>query len=221
MYFNSDGSLSFSGRKDMMVKIRGQRVELAEVERAIITIGSAEQTVVSVPKEGPLANRLTVVLRIKEADESFTASSEPMSCLPSGLSLVRAEGVRELLMKRLPEFTVPTAYVFTKTLPVTASAKVDRVTISKWIQSMSPDMYEKMCIQDPAIDEDDQMWREKEHVLQSILAEVLNLEAGKIKRHDSFLNLRGDSVAAMTVVSNSRKQTIILTVRDVLRCNLA
>lgn len=102
-----DGSLHHLGRVDDMVKIRGQRVDPAEVETVLLEHpGVAEAAVTAQPTE--LGDNRLVGYIVANADPPSTAS------------------LRALLMGRLPPHMVPTAFVVLDELPVLRFGKVDR-----------------------------------------------------------------------------------------------
>lgn len=99
-----DGSLLFLGRLDRQVKVRGYRVELAEIESVLLQQGKIRQALVLVREDHP----------------GLIAYIVPD--LPQPLN------ERELKLKlrqRLPEYMVPTTFVLLKALPLTANGKVD------------------------------------------------------------------------------------------------
>ncbi|MBB3101077.1 amino acid adenylation domain-containing protein, partial [Actinoplanes campanulatus] len=97
-----DGLVEFLGRTDHMVKVRGYRVELGEVEAALRGHPEVRECVV-VAARGDLAAYLV-------ADGETLSSGE----------------VRSWLGGRLPAYMVPRSFVFLDALPLTPRAKVDR-----------------------------------------------------------------------------------------------
>ncbi|AGC45642.1 non-ribosomal peptide synthetase [Myxococcus stipitatus DSM 14675] len=104
-----DGVLEFLGRGDAQVKLRGYRIELAEVESALLTHPRVRQAVAVVREDLPGDKRLV----------AYCVPSEG----PTGLDL---PAVRAHLAARLPEFMLPSAVVVLDALPLTANAKIDR-----------------------------------------------------------------------------------------------
>ncbi|MFE9455074.1 amino acid adenylation domain-containing protein, partial [Streptomyces sp. NPDC006739] len=98
-----DGSLEFLGRGDQQVKIRGHRVEPAEVETALAELDGVHQCAVVPAGTGPDAVLIAYV--IGDAD-------------PSALRARAAE--------ILPAYQIPSDFVFLSALPLTAQGKVDR-----------------------------------------------------------------------------------------------
>lgn len=217
MYFNSDGSLSFSGRKDMMVKVRGQRIELSEVERAVAASVKVKHAMICVPREGRCAERLTAVLTLNEPSYSYTITSNEIEFIPASEVGAVIQDLQQWLLERLPEYMVPGAWIIVKAIPTTASGKLNRVQVLKWIQEMSSKTHDQLfSIRKAARDEDEPL-NEIESVLQEVWMDALKLEASKIGRHDSFLHLGGDSISAITVVSACRRKNLSLSVMDILR----
>jgi amino acid adenylation domain-containing protein len=99
-----DGNLELLGRADDQVKVRGQRVELGEIEAALQSHPGVTGAVVVVQGDGQGGQRLVahVVGR--------STGSE----------------LREHLAARLPAFMVPSAYVSLERIPLTPNGKVDR-----------------------------------------------------------------------------------------------
>jgi thioesterase domain-containing protein/acyl carrier protein len=103
-----DGSLEYLGRRDHQLKIRGFRVELGEIEAALVQQASVREAVVLARPAGPAGPRLVAYL---------VADGDPP---PSGVAL------RAALKQQLPEYMLPAAFVFLPSLPLTPNGKLDR-----------------------------------------------------------------------------------------------
>lgn len=103
---DASGCLTFLGRADGQVKIRGVRVEPAEVEQALRDGGLVRQAAVSVRRDG--AGGAQLVAHIVP---------EP------GVSV---QAIRADLAARLPSSMLPAHLVSLKALPLTPSGKLDR-----------------------------------------------------------------------------------------------
>ncbi|MFY1824742.1 non-ribosomal peptide synthase/polyketide synthase [Myxococcus fulvus] len=100
-----DGVLEFLGRRDSQVKVRGYRIELAEVEAALLAHPSVKEGLVVV-RDGAGGKRLVAYYVEQQGSET--------------------PKVRDWLKQKLPEFMVPSAFVRLQALPLTANGKVDR-----------------------------------------------------------------------------------------------
>jgi len=104
-----DGEVLYIGRIDSQVKVRGQRVELGEVESALAEIPGVGAAVAGVRAGGSGAPALTAWIVPAANGEAL-----------------KLEEVRTALGGRLPAAMVPTAWVMLDALPLTSSGKVDR-----------------------------------------------------------------------------------------------
>jgi amino acid adenylation domain-containing protein len=105
---DEDGNYIYVGRRDHMIKIRGARIELAEVEKAIYGHPEiAEVVVVAIPDE-QIGNRL----------KAFVVAKEGCNPKQSDLQYFCAE--------RLPKYMIPESIEFRNSLPRTPTGKVER-----------------------------------------------------------------------------------------------
>jgi amino acid adenylation domain-containing protein len=109
--FLSGGELECAGRVDHQVKLRGNRVELGEIEAALAEHEAVNEVVAIVREDQP-------------GDQRLVAYFVPArNTQPAGLEL------RDYLSKKLPEYMLPAAIVPLKTLPLTRNGKVDRFNL--------------------------------------------------------------------------------------------
>ncbi|MGZ8946431.1 MAG: non-ribosomal peptide synthetase [Methylococcaceae bacterium] len=106
-----DGNIEYLGRIDQQVQLRGFRIELGEIESALGQHPQLREVVVSVCEPVPGDKRLVAYLVAHSASEP-TASE-----------------LRDFLKLKLPEFMVPSAFVFLDALPLTPNGKLDRMAL--------------------------------------------------------------------------------------------
>jgi amino acid adenylation domain-containing protein len=102
-----DGRIEFLGRIDHQVKIRGFRIELGEIE-----------TVLS---QHPGVSEVVVAVREVSGDERLIGY-----VVAKGESLATESELKDFLRRKLPEYMVPSVFVFLEGLPLTPNGKVDR-----------------------------------------------------------------------------------------------
>ncbi|HET7796764.1 MAG TPA: MupA/Atu3671 family FMN-dependent luciferase-like monooxygenase, partial [Nevskia sp.] len=103
-----DGTIDFLGRVDHQVKLRGHRVELGEIEAALMQHPAVRQAVVVLRADDPADAKLAAYL------------------VPAGAEEPAAAALRDFLGSKLPEHMVPTLFVCLPELPLTPNGKVDR-----------------------------------------------------------------------------------------------
>jgi amino acid adenylation domain-containing protein len=106
--FGSDGEIEFLGRNDDQVKVKGYRIELAEIESVLERLAGVKQAVVTVREEEPQEKRLVAYL--------VTQSRQPH----------HTHDIRDQLRNSLPDYMVPSAFVMMDALPLTPNGKVDK-----------------------------------------------------------------------------------------------
>jgi acyl-coenzyme A synthetase/AMP-(fatty) acid ligase/acyl carrier protein len=106
-----DGCLYHRGRADFQVKVRGHRVELSEVETALLEIPQV--------KEG--------AVRAIEQDDGTSALAAYV--VPQGNPAPTVTDLRAELTARLPNHMMPSAFVLMDAMPRTATGKVDRLAL--------------------------------------------------------------------------------------------
>jgi amino acid adenylation domain-containing protein/non-ribosomal peptide synthase protein (TIGR01720 family) len=107
--WRTDGTVEFMGRVDDQVKVRGFRIEPAEIEVALGRHPEIVETVVVVRQDRPAPKRLVAYV-----------VPAPGAAAPSTTAL------REFLSQTLPDYMVPSGYVVLGQLPLTSNGKVDR-----------------------------------------------------------------------------------------------
>ena len=210
--YNEDGSLTFMGRKDAQVKIRGQRVELGEVEHRVQEcMPEARQVVaeVIVPQGENSSPALAAFLQMNDTRESDEAEGTTVNILP-----ITAD-IEEKLAEHLPIYMVPTVFFSMRELPMTATGKTDRKRLREIGGSFSVQKLAEMRTEGRGIKR--QPTTEVERQIQRIWAQVLNIDPATIGLDDSFFQLGGDSITAMQVSSAARSLSIHIRAGDILR----
>ncbi|MEM7305306.1 MAG: amino acid adenylation domain-containing protein [Planctomycetota bacterium] len=110
--FEADGRLSFLGRVDGQVKVRGHRVELGEVEQALLAHTAVAEA--------------AVLRREREDGGDYLAAYVVASDTPPSTDELDA-----FLRERLPEPMVPARFAVLDALPRTATGKLDRAALAQ------------------------------------------------------------------------------------------
>ena len=216
--YNVDGTLSFIGRKDTQIKLRGQRIELGEVEhrlRQILPAGTeiAAEMIAPVGKGGQPALVAFVAVGLDEMPQEGVEGEASNAAMRSQLEPIVA-GLDEKLADCLPSYMLPSAYIPVRQMPMTVSVKTDRKRLREMGSSLS---MKQLTAFKATSDKKREPLTEMERRLQKLWAATLSLDAEKIGASDSFLRIGGDSITAMWLVAVAREQGLSLTVANVFR----
>ncbi|MGH7835583.1 MAG: AMP-binding protein [Candidatus Binatia bacterium] len=168
-----DGNVEFAYRVDDQVKIRGYRIELGEIAAVLGQHSGLREAVVLAREDSPGDRRLV----------AYTVAAPGSD--PS------ANELRSFLQQKLPEYMVPSAFMFLESLPLTPNGKVDRKAFPAPDQSRS-ELDETFAAPQTPVEE----------ILASIWSDVLKLD--KVDIHDNVFHLGGHSLLATQVISRLR-----------------
>ena len=170
--WRADGTIEFLGRMDHQVKVRGFRIELAEIESALGGHPSVRQCVVVARDDHSGDKRLVAyVARQGEGSDS---------------------DLRAFLKSKLPDYMVPSAFVFLDTLPLTPNGKIDRKALPAPEQMFS----RQRAFAGPSTP--------LEQKLATIWSRVLGLE--KVSVDDDFFELGGHSLMAVSLFTEIERK---------------
>ncbi|KAF1023516.1 MAG: Dimodular nonribosomal peptide synthase [Paracidovorax wautersii] len=109
--WRTDGAVVYLGRSDHQVKIRGLRIELDEIEHVLATAPGVAKLAVIAREDTPGDARIVAYVA------------------PAPGHTPDADALRALAAQHLPDYMVPSAFVFLDDLPVTANGKLDRAAL--------------------------------------------------------------------------------------------
>jgi amino acid adenylation domain-containing protein len=177
-----DGNLEFIGRVDHQVKIRGFRIELGEIEHALISIDEINDAIVLTKEEDGGDKRLVAYMTHHDTDK-LNGEDEESVALRNGF----IESLRQSLKQYLPDYMVPSAFVFLSNLPLTANGKINRKVLPE------PDFSKHQIYVAPVTNIEKQ--------LVSIWAKMLKLPKETLSITSNFFELGGHSLLATRLVN--------------------
>ncbi|PYJ97121.1 MAG: hypothetical protein DME23_17110 [Verrucomicrobia bacterium] len=180
----SDGNLEFLGRIDHQVKIRGYRMEPGEIESRLNQHPLVRESLVLAREEGHGPKQLVAYLILKQPAPPATKE------------------LSDFLRTRLPDYMVPSMFVFLHAWPLTPNGKVDRNAL-------------------PAPEESNRQSRRTfvaprnhlEETVAKVWSDVLGRAPAGI--HDNFFELGGHSLLAAQAISRLNESfNIHLSIRS-------
>jgi amino acid adenylation domain-containing protein len=169
-----DGNIEFRGRTDYQVKVFGFRIELEETEKVLGQHPAVATTVVIARKDVSGSKRLVAYVVLNH-DQAATVSE-----------------LRTFLQAKLPNYMIPSGFVFLNSLPLTPNGKVDRGALPPPNQTRPELERSFLAPRTPS-----------EQLLAAIWAQILKLD--KIGVHDNFFDLGGHSLLATQIVLRIRE----------------
>lgn len=165
--YRLDGQLEFIGRIDDQLKIHGYRVETEEIAVTLKQHGSLRDAFVTAIQDTNGDNRLVAYLIARREELSVTE-------------------LRDFLKEKLPEYMIPSAFVWLTNLPLTAAGKVDRRALPE------PGVLRPQLTTSYVAPQG-----ETEELIAALWREVLQVE--NVGVHDNFFDLGGDSFGVYEV----------------------
>jgi amino acid adenylation domain-containing protein/thioester reductase-like protein len=170
-----DGDIEYLGRIDHQVKVRGFRIELREIESILVQHPEIRESLVIVREDSPGDQR--VVAYLVKARQKIPTTSE----------------LRNFLREKLPDYMIPSAFVFLDVLPLTPNGKVNRKSLPAPDRNRPSLMPIYRLPSNPI-----------EMVLLSIWTQVLKVDQIGVK--DDFFSLGGHSLLAAQMIARVRER---------------
>ncbi|NQY38114.1 MAG: amino acid adenylation domain-containing protein, partial [Alteromonadaceae bacterium] len=170
-------NIEYMGRIDHQIKIRGFRIELGEIENALLEHKWVNDALV-VAREDGQGNNCLVAYVVREEKSSETESEQAVS-------------IKAALQTLLPEYMVPSTFVFIEKWPLTVNGKIDKKALPEPDGTLLQGEYEAPM-------------SETEQVLVTIWAKLLKLDAETISVKASFFEIGGHSLLAVRLVAEIR-----------------
>ncbi len=166
---NTFGLLEVIGRQDTRVKIRGYSVDVSDIENALVALPAVEKTAVCAVARANGDYKLVAYIVGRQAQDCSDA--------------ILRRGLRD----RLPNYMLPSAFIFLNALPLTSIGKVDRAAL----RQIAPES--------PPQGKPGEYSSETERLLAAIWTKAL--EVNDVDPQDDFFELGGDSLVAAEIAA--------------------
>ncbi|MEW2418192.1 amino acid adenylation domain-containing protein [Streptomyces sp. NPDC046866] len=170
-----DGKVEYLGRRDTQVKVRGFRIEIAEIDNALLRVPGIRDAAVVAVRHPAHGRHLA----------AFYTAAAPLE----------ASGLRDALGGMLPAYMIPSVFHRVAALPLTANGKTDTKALAALAESAprvdAPPDADGHGPQPPATP--------AERRVAAAWAAALGLPETQIGRQDRFFDLGGTSLTALRV----------------------
>ncbi|RAL16897.1 HC-toxin synthetase [Aspergillus homomorphus CBS 101889] len=203
--YTTDGTLRFVGRKDTQIKLRGQRIELGEVEyhlrRSFPNVAEAVAEVV-ISNDSKSNQRKPILMAfLRPREQMFRVSDRSLQAqITTALTTLRTS---------LPAYMIPSAFVCVNSFPLSRSRKLDRGLL----RTLAAELPREEYLDANTVDRRDPSGL-VEQVLHRAFADTLKIESAEFGVDHDFFDLGGDSILAMGLVARARARGLDFTVAD-------
>lgn len=204
-----DDSLVFLGRKDSQVKIRGQRVELAEVETHVRVASGIENVVVEMVSLTTQEQSLVAFLAVEEG----LADTEALQMTPS--LHAQFQTCQDKLRAEVPGYMVPSLLIPVSSIPLTRSGKVDKKRLLHIVHSLSQEQILQYRLAEGT--HSSPLIEDSHKQLGAIWAAVLGVDLAYLSVDMDFFKAGGDSLSAVRLAASIQDAGFLLSVSDIFR----
>ncbi|MEU4168955.1 amino acid adenylation domain-containing protein [Streptomyces sp. NPDC026665] len=197
------GQLECVGRSDGQVKVRGFRIETAEVEAAITQHPGISEAVV-ISREVPAGGKRLVAYVVHTGEGAVGDDGAGGIGDVDVLAGASSAELRKFTAARLPDYMVPAAFVALGRLPLGPTGKLDRSALPE------PEFLGE-AYREPRT--------EAEAIVTAAYADVLGVE--RVGADDDFFAIGGDSLRSIQVVARARARGLQLSTREIFECRTA
>ena len=221
--YDREGGLELRGNKENQVQINGKRLELGEIEHCLRLDPRIRDVVVLQPTAGRFRQHLVAVLSLKDVvPEDAAVSAKTLQLIPEGsVETVRVHlpEIQTQLSAHFAQSFMPNKWVVVQAIPHAVSGKPDRKLVADWIVDADEKTHERIVDQERTEKQGDNAEPSTSFgkIMRDIYSRVLNLPVEEIRLDQSFLNLGGDSITAMQIMAQARKEKISLSMHEIIR----
>jgi amino acid adenylation domain-containing protein len=210
---DGNGEIIFVGRQDQQVKLRGQRIELAEIEYNMQKhLPSDCQLATEVIKPGGSGEPTLVAFLVEQRKNGMRHLDGNMFGSFTNKFQTALQGMTKQLFNDLPGYMVPSAYIPLWKMPLLVSCKTDRKRLREIGNSVTRQDLRRF---NAMVSEKKEPTTETELKLASLWAKILGGDAD-FSANDNFFSMGGDSLRAMRLVAAAREEDIVLNVPDIM-----
>ncbi|TPX70384.1 hypothetical protein SpCBS45565_g01827 [Spizellomyces sp. 'palustris'] len=212
----SDGTIEYIGRIDDQVKLNGYRIELAEVNSALMQTNNGVQQAVTMVLRHPSWIRDQMVVFLSLIGEQRQGDScEFLNIFGRESTLSNAVSMARNL---LPPYMIPNIFLLVSKIPLGTSGKVDQKRLKQMFLSLSAEALQDMLGGHTSEVGVNEKWTAEQHFLRQIIAETAAVPLHTVEKDTTIFHLGIDSIGAMHFVARLREERgIEMSIIDVMQ----
>ncbi|KAJ9615572.1 hypothetical protein H2200_001647 [Cladophialophora chaetospira] len=196
-----DNSFEFLGRIDDQVKLRGQRLEIGEINHVAVTTSPSIKDVATLVLKHPTQQKEHLVTFFSTAQRK--AKNEKLTLLTDSSSRNIAREIRKNCSESLPAYMVPTYIQAISYLPLSVNNKIDHKALKVFYEKNSAEAAAEILDEDEELKYED---LELSNKVVEILASFLQISVLDIKPVSRLFELGLDSISAIGLARAFKKQ---------------
>ncbi|EMC92577.1 hypothetical protein BAUCODRAFT_95688 [Baudoinia panamericana UAMH 10762] len=190
----SDGSFAFIGRKDTQAKLRGQRLEISEIDNTISGSSHELEDVVSMVVKDEGGRKQTLVSFVTLSSQS---RSQALELVTSDIAKSLVRTASETCKRSLPGYMVPTHILPVSGLPLTVNNKIDTKRLGSFFNSLTMEDLQSLY----TTNQQTAPMNDRENTICHVIADMLSVNIDVLKRESNFFSVGLSSVSAITFTS--------------------
>ncbi|EPE28440.1 Acetyl-CoA synthetase-like protein [Glarea lozoyensis ATCC 20868] len=231
-YRPKDFIIEAFGRMDQQIKIRGHRIELAEVEHALLNRAAVRDATVVIRKDENQTLEIVafVLIRVDFANKGLS-NGDTIKQSPFGKDVAKQPGnhngkiekdIRNQLKAHLPSYMIPTMIIILDQMPLNPNGKVDRTRLTQMAESVPKNTAVTRAAKPEVIKGAPKTQIVVEHVavlsdLEAALCEEFgNVLGVEVNTTDNFFDLGGHSLLTIKLATRiSRRLNLRVSIKDI------
>ncbi|KAJ5493678.1 hypothetical protein N7463_009765 [Penicillium fimorum] len=209
-----NGTLRLLGRKDTQVKVRGQRVELVEVEQRLRNLYPPDiEVVAEIVKTASEPMLVAFVFHPQSAEHGKSILGAPSVSFH-----VKAQEASNTLRQTAPDYMVPSTFFPVNFLPTTITGKIDRRQMRLSVERLSRPRLAEYNSLSTVHDDSQLVLTPTQIALRKLWCQALHLDGNGdgIGPKHNFFHLGGTSINAMRLASLCQKSGFKIRVSTIL-----
>ena len=203
-YVDKNGRLHLLSRKSSLIKVKGYRVSIAYLEQEISTLGIVKEAIIV-----PVAAR-------------NNPNEINLACLTSCQDIAAIEHLKKRLHDILPSYYQPKKFQVVAALPRLSNGKIDRrecliLATKAWHNTARPPQQSKGRNKDRTAERSEANFKWGEFI--QMVGKILNVDDAILEKDSNFIQLGGDSIDAIRLMSSLREQEVRISAIKILESN--
>lgn len=194
-----DGSIDFLGRQDNQVKLRGQRLEIDEIEAVVRKCPDIKDVICLVTKHSKQQKDLLVGFLALSSERK---QIKQLELCPADSTIEMIGAARSACEEHLPGYMVPTHFIPIEVIPLSVNNKVEEKQLRTLYNNLPTAKIQEYSMQL----QEQQPLSENERSIARVLASLLNIDTSEVQSRTNVFALGLSSISAIQFSRNLKTE---------------